>query len=256
MARFAVYESVKTQLGDRPMPFYEKIILAAGSGAIGGVCGQPADLVNVRMQNDMKLEAAKRRNYKHAIDGMVRIVREEGTLKLFNGVTMTVGRAIFITIGQLSCYDQIKEMLMKHFNAPDNVQTHLFSSFLAASAATVGFTLTVTGEGNLFQVLTQPLDVMKTRMMNAKPGEFKSILDCFLYTAKTGPSGFYKGKSLYLHSIIDSLRLRSGICSTCSAHYPYARVFRAIPNTFWLHSRGKTLITGYKLNKTSMLHSP
>jgi dicarboxylate transporter 10 len=37
-----------------------------------------ADLVNVRMQNDCKLSKDKRRNYKHAIDGTVRIYRENG----------------------------------------------------------------------------------------------------------------------------------------------------------------------------------
>lgn len=47
--------------------------------------GAPADLVNVRMQNDCKLAKENRRNYKHAIDGIVRICREEGPKKLFNG---------------------------------------------------------------------------------------------------------------------------------------------------------------------------
>lgn len=47
--------------------------------------GAPADLVNVRMQNDCKLPKETRRNYKHAIDGIVRICREEGPKKLFNG---------------------------------------------------------------------------------------------------------------------------------------------------------------------------
>jgi dicarboxylate transporter 10 len=41
--------------------------------------------------------------------------------------------------------------------------------------------------------MTQPVDVMKTRMMNAKPGEFKGIMDCFFFTLKTGPSTFFKG---------------------------------------------------------------
>lgn len=41
--------------------------------------------------------------------------------------------------------------------------------------------------------MTQPLDVIKTRSMNAKPGEFKSILDIIFYTAKLGPLGFFKG---------------------------------------------------------------
>jgi len=37
------------------------------------------------MQNDCKLPKESRRNYKHAIDGIVRIIREEGPKKLFNG---------------------------------------------------------------------------------------------------------------------------------------------------------------------------
>jgi dicarboxylate transporter 10 len=37
------------------------------------------------MQNDFKLSKEQRRNYKHAIDGIVQITREEGPKKLFNG---------------------------------------------------------------------------------------------------------------------------------------------------------------------------
>ena len=39
---------------------------------------------------------------------------------------------------------------------------------------------------------TQPVDVVKTRMMSSRSGEFRSIWDCILYTARTGPQGFYK----------------------------------------------------------------
>jgi len=41
--------------------------------------------------------------------------------------------------------------------------------------------------------MTQPLDVLKTRSMNAKPGEFKSSMELFKFTAKGGPMAFYKG---------------------------------------------------------------
>lgn len=41
--------------------------------------------------------------------------------------------------------------------------------------------------------MTQPLDVLKTKMMTAKPGEYKSIFDAIVRTAKSGPMGFYKG---------------------------------------------------------------
>uniref|UniRef100_A0A915NCE9 Uncharacterized protein n=1 Tax=Meloidogyne javanica TaxID=6303 RepID=A0A915NCE9_MELJA len=132
------------QYSEGNLSFIQKMALAGVAGAVGGVAGSPADLINVRMQNDIKLPANQRRNYKNAIDGLIRMSKEEGVAKLFNGCTMATGRAILMTIGQLSFYDQIKQ-------------------------------------------------VLKTRLMNAPPGQFKGLLDCFLYTAKLGPLGFFKG---------------------------------------------------------------
>ncbi|KAL3092884.1 hypothetical protein niasHT_030073 [Heterodera trifolii] len=202
--RFAVYETVKKQSsGD--LNFGQKMLLAGVAGACGGVAGSPADLVNVRMQNDIKLPPAERRNYKNAIDGLFRMAREEGVSKWFNGCTMATGRAVLMTIGQLSFYDQIKQMLIAANLAKDNIYTHLFSSFLAASGATV---------------LTQPMDVLKTRMMNAPPGQFKGLWDCCVYTAKLGPTGFFKGffpawvrlapHTILLFVFFEQLRMRCG----------------------------------------------
>ena len=82
------------------------MIIAAGAGGIGGLVGMsttpylhtpiappammscpgylgaPCDLVMVRLQNDMKLPPADRRNYKHVFDGLYRIARFEGTYSL------------------------------------------------------------------------------------------------------------------------------------------------------------------------------
>jgi dicarboxylate transporter 10 len=52
MTRFAMYETMKkrlTQDGGN-MPFYQKVLTAAVSGATGGFVGTPADLVNVRLE--------------------------------------------------------------------------------------------------------------------------------------------------------------------------------------------------------------
>lgn len=38
-----------------------------------------------------------------------------------------------------------------------------------------------------------PLDVMKTRLMNAPPGTYNSLFDCFRDIMKVGPSGLFKG---------------------------------------------------------------
>ncbi|VDO95635.1 unnamed protein product [Soboliphyme baturini] len=177
--RFGMYETAKKQLPtDHAPPFYQKALIAAISGGCGGFVGTPGDMVNVRMQNDMKIAPELRRNYKHAIDGIWRVYKEEGVKSLFNGATMATLRAIFMTIGQLAFYDQFKQLLLSTPYFHDNLVTHFSASLLAAGVATT---------------ITQPLDVMKTRMMNAKPGEFRGIFDCMIYTAKVGPLGFFKG---------------------------------------------------------------
>ncbi|BFZ03041.1 hypothetical protein BsWGS_06080 [Bradybaena similaris] len=180
LTRFAIYETVKKELvkDGRNMPFYEKVLLASVAGASGGLVGTPADLVNVRMQNDIKLPKEERRNYKHAIDGMYRVVRYEGPSKAFSGATMASTRAVLVTVGQLACYDQLKNLLLKTSFFSDNLTLHLTSSTLAGMIATL---------------LTQPLDVMKTRMMNAPPGFYSSIMSCAVDIGKNGPLGFFKG---------------------------------------------------------------
>ncbi|KAI4875622.1 hypothetical protein NFI96_008204, partial [Prochilodus magdalenae] len=77
LTRFAIYETVRDMMGSEgPMPFYQKVLLGAVGGFTGGFIGTPADMVNVRMQNDMKLPPELRRNYKHALDGLFRVWRE------------------------------------------------------------------------------------------------------------------------------------------------------------------------------------
>ena len=129
-----------------PLPFYSKVLIAAVSGACGGVVGTPGDMVNVRMQNDMRVPKEQRRkyvfasefttySYKHALDGVVRVAREEGPIKLFNGATMATSRAVFMTIGQVASYDQIKQMLIAASPTvfTDTPSTHFLASTLAVS---------------------------------------------------------------------------------------------------------------------------
>ncbi|XP_067004990.1 mitochondrial dicarboxylate carrier isoform X2 [Anabrus simplex] len=176
--RFAFYEYVKqrvTPLGEG-VPFYQKVGIGAIGGAIGGYIGTPADMINVRMQNDTKLPPDKRRNYKHAFDGIARIYKEEGARGLFAGATAATTRSVFMTVGQLCFYDQIKSYLLE-WKFKDAFGTHFLASLLAGAVATT---------------LTQPIDVIKTRVMNAKPGEYKNTWDLIKYTAKLGPQGFFK----------------------------------------------------------------
>ncbi|XP_035390462.1 mitochondrial dicarboxylate carrier isoform X2 [Electrophorus electricus] len=154
LTRFAIYETVRDMVGSQgPMPFYQKVLLGAFGGFTGGFIGTPADMVNVRMQNDVKLPPELRRNYKNAVDGLFRVWREEGTRKLFSGATMASSRGALVTVGQLACYDQAKQLVLSTGVMRDNIFTHFISSFIAGGCATF---------------LCQPLDVLKTRLMNSK----------------------------------------------------------------------------------------
>ncbi|XP_071778987.1 mitochondrial dicarboxylate carrier [Centroberyx gerrardi] len=180
LSRFAIYETVRDKMSSRNkglMPFYQKVLLGAFGGFAGGFIGTPADLVNVRMQNDVKLPAELRRNYAHALDGLFRVWKEEGMKKLFSGATMASTRGALVTVGQLACYDQSKQLVLSAGYLTDNILTHFLASVFAGGCATI---------------LCQPLDVVKTRLMNSK-GEYGGVFHCLTETAKLGPKAFYKG---------------------------------------------------------------
>lgn len=70
-------------------------------------------------------------SYKHALDGVVRVMREEGVPRLFRGASTATFRAVLMTIGQLSFYDQIKSYLLSTRYFQDNLTCH-FTCSLAA----------------------------------------------------------------------------------------------------------------------------
>ncbi|CEI65254.1 hypothetical protein FVEN_g6314 [Fusarium venenatum] len=154
--RFGVYEEIKTRItrrnGGRDPSFATLVGLAAGSGFVGGIAGNFADVLNVRMQHDAALPQAERRNYRHAFDGMVRMAREEGPKSLFRGWLPNSTRAMFMTAGQLASYDISKSLLIKYTPMQDNLKTHFTASFIAGFVAAT---------------ITSPVDVIKTRVMSS-----------------------------------------------------------------------------------------
>lgn len=148
-------------------------------------------------------------SYKNAIDGLLRVRREEGFKRLFSGASTATGRGFLMTIGQIAFYDQAKILLLSTGYFKDDPRLH-FSASLAA--------------GGIATALTQPLDVLKTRAMNSKPGEFKNLWHIVRHTAKLGPSGFFKGfipafvrlgpHTILTFIILEQLRINFGYLPT------------------------------------------
>lgn len=100
---------------------------------------------------------------------------------------------------------KVKGMLLATPYFEDNPSLHFISSLIAGAMATT---------------LTQPLDVLKTRVMNAKPGEFNGLMDVVKITARLGPLGFFKGfvpafirlgpQTIITFLLLEQLRLNFG----------------------------------------------
>ncbi|KAF1835994.1 mitochondrial carrier [Decorospora gaudefroyi] len=154
MTRFGIYETLKERMttADAKPSFLTLVGMASVSGFLGGFAGNPGDILNVRMQHDAALPKEQRRGYKHAIDGVIRMSREEGVASLWRGVWPSSSRAMLMTVGQLATYDGFKGVLLNYTPLQDNLTTYFLSSFLAGFVATT---------------ICSPVDVIKTRVMSS-----------------------------------------------------------------------------------------
>jgi dicarboxylate transporter 10 len=174
--RFGIYEEMK-QRSSPDASFSLLCTMAAVSGFAGGVVGNFADVLNVRMQNDAALPLYKRRNYKSALNGLIRMTREEGVRSWFRGWLPNSSRAAVTTASQLASYDVVKRSLMGHMAMEDTLGTQLIASFLAGlTAATVA----------------SPIDVIKTMAMSSgrRQGILQMVQDI---TRREGYRWMFKG---------------------------------------------------------------
>lgn len=177
--RFGVYEEMKSRMtapGSKPS-FPTLIAMASVSGFLGGCVGNPADVLNVRMQHDSALPAAERRNYKNAIDGLIRMSREEGVASLFRGVWPNSMRAVLMTASQLASYDLFKGLLIENTPMVDGLTTHFSASLMAGFVATT---------------VCSPVDVIKTRVMSASESKSLSKLLADVYRVE-GAGWMFRG---------------------------------------------------------------
>jgi dicarboxylate transporter 10 len=120
---------------------------------------------------DGRLPKHQQRGYRHVFDALGRMMREEGFASLYKGLLPNVQRAMLMTMGQLASYDEIKPRLLSYSNGvlKDNLLTHGIASTFAGGIATI---------------LTQPVDVVKTRVMMAEPGRYRGMMHCMGETVR------------------------------------------------------------------------
>ncbi|XP_064638915.1 kidney mitochondrial carrier protein 1-like isoform X2 [Lineus longissimus] len=190
--KIGVYYSLKTLLVQKPEDetFGMDVVCGVFAGAISAAVANPTDVLKVRMQASSGdfAQITMLQAYRN-------IYAKEGLKGLWRGVGPTSQRAAIVVGVELPVYDISKKHLIYNFNYGDDKVVHFVSSFIAG----------LTGA-----IASNPIDVVKTRLMNQKrpvkgavlatpvAGSpailYTSAFDCICQTIRhEGPMALYKG---------------------------------------------------------------
>ncbi|XP_076018499.1 kidney mitochondrial carrier protein 1-like isoform X1 [Genypterus blacodes] len=206
--KIGTYQTLKGLLVDRPED--ETLLTNVACGVLAGVISSsianPTDVLKIRMQAQGNvIQGSMMCNF-------INIYQQEGTrglwkvntplntavlfvlidqfevghhirllsLSLCQGVSLTAQRAAIVVGVELPVYDITKKHLILSGFMGDNVYTHFVSSFVCGLAGAL---------------TSNPVDVVRTRMMNQRGGAlYQGTVDCLLQTWRSeGFMALYKG---------------------------------------------------------------
>ncbi|XP_050527609.1 mitochondrial uncoupling protein Bmcp-like isoform X2 [Daktulosphaira vitifoliae] len=155
---------------------------AVSAGIISASIANPTDVLKVRLQALGETQKPKCNILKCFRD----IYVQEGIRGLWKGVAPTSQRAAIIAAVELPVYDYCKHKMMALFG--NNIFNHFVSSLIASFGSAIA---------------SNPIDVIRTRLMNQKHFKskrsnshylYKGSIDCLLKTVKSeGIFALYKG---------------------------------------------------------------
>lgn len=157
LVRFGAYDTFKETASKglapgKQLPAWKLGACASLAGAVGGIAGNWADVLLVRMTSDVLKPEPQRFGYSNALTGVVTMVRNEGVGSLFRGIAPNVTRAVLMNASQLATYDVFKHALLSSGYYKDGTLLHFSASFCAGTVATT---------------ICSPADVIKARIMAA-----------------------------------------------------------------------------------------
>ncbi|PFH54727.1 hypothetical protein AMATHDRAFT_72486 [Amanita thiersii Skay4041] len=185
LVRIGSYEKIKYKLiGSGKSSAMHLLLASSIAGGLGGIAGNPADILLVRMTSDSVRPPDRRFNYRNAIAGLLRLIKEEGLKGLSRGLGTNVSRAMLMNASQVGSYDFFKSKLL-HKHLPmtnhkirDNLLLHVLASCLAGAFATT---------------VCSPADVIRSRVMasSSTGTTFMNVLSQSF--RNEGPKFLFKG---------------------------------------------------------------
>lgn len=132
------------------------------TGIFASIVTNPIDVVKIRLMNEPAF-------YSNTITGLGLVAKNEGLRGLFRGILPNTLRGAAIAAGEIATYDHTKHTLKASFGFQEGFGLHFLSSWITGLVATT---------------VSQPFDVIKTRVMNDQGVSFKGPLDCLLKTVR------------------------------------------------------------------------
>jgi hypothetical protein len=178
---FVIYEPIRDlykgilQGGDTSVPpnFGVRLIAGGSAGSVAIAIFNPTEVVKTQVQTHTGADRL----------GMMAVVRKvwatDGILGFWAGVKPNVARTFLVNAAELGTYDEAKHRLQAYVESP------LLSHVAASGCA--GFSSAC---------ISTPVDVIKTRLMNAAGGakQYSGIVDAGCQILKQeGPLALYKG---------------------------------------------------------------
>ncbi|KAI0935824.1 hypothetical protein AcV5_004138 [Taiwanofungus camphoratus] len=180
LVRLGSYENFKAEMSKDSLPSTGKLLLAAMlAGGLGGIAGNPADILLVRMTSDSVRPPEKRYNYSNALTGLVNLIKQEGVRGLTRGLGTNTTRAILMNGSQVGSYDFFKSTLLRNplpiinYQFRDNLLLHTIASTLAGTFATSELdpytepSVVQNSLATMSTAICAPADVMRSRLMSA-----------------------------------------------------------------------------------------
>lgn len=129
------------------------ILTGASAGATESFVVVPFELVKIRLQD--KASAGK---YNGMVDCVVKTVRNEGILAMYQGLESTMWRHILWNAGYFGCIFQVRQMLPKAETKQGQITNDIISGSIGGTVGTI---------------INTPMDVVKSRIQNTPrvPGQ-------------------------------------------------------------------------------------
>jgi len=177
--KLALYEPIRNGLCSseheiQNTPLLKKIAAGIIGGGIACFFASPFDLVKIRMQDSQKSQL-----YKGTMDCYKQIYAKEGGFKgYFKGVGPNVGRNAFMNAAELTAMDTTRQFCQNKLGFSDHPAYYLL---YGTAAGVVG------------AIVAQPVDLVKTRVMN-NPETYPSAFACVkISIQRDGILSFYNG---------------------------------------------------------------